>query len=793
MFRLLCGLCVVLLATLQARAASADELSQRAVERRAVEAAIWGIPAVNYDLMLQEAKKVGGKANEIVYWGRPLDWHNQTLTPNPDAIYLMAFYDTKAVGPVVIEVPPAEGGSLNANIVNVWQMALEDAGLLGADKGKGGKYLLLPPGYAGKVPDGYIPLQSDTYGGYALLRSNLKSHADADVAASVAYGKRIKIYPLSQAAEPPPTKFIDAQNALFDSTIRYDLSFFDGLNRVVQSEPWLDRDRAMIDQLRTLGIEKGKAFKPDDKTKAALTQGIEEAKAFMEAKYEAGLPPYWEGGHWTYPAFADFSKVAQAGYTDPDDYPIDERGTTYSYAYVGIKRLGAGQFYLIDIRDKDGRDFNGGSTYRLTVPANVPVQQYWSVTAYDRETHALIRNMPRASRSSQIAEMARNADGSVDIFFGPKAPDGKEANWVPTDAARKFELMFRLYGPTKALFDKTWRLPDVEKVADGLSIVDTASGAAVPVTADNFPRAESDLYFSAIAKRGGLGGFEHNRQSQPIDAQTVIRLNRDTLYSGAVFDLDAGPIAITLPDPGKRFLSMQVIDEDQYTPYVFYGGGKHTFTKEQIGTRYVAMALRILVDPSKPGDFDEVHKLQDAIKVEQPGGPGKFEIPNWDPVSQKKVRDALLVLASTLPDTNRMFGTKEEVDPARRLIGSASAWGGNPQKDATYLNVTPPNNDGRIIYRLNVKDVPVDAFWSVSLYNAKGYYEANPYNAYSLNSLTALKEPDGGVAIQFGGCDGKLPNCLPTMPGWNYMVRLYRPRAEVLDGTWTFPTAQPIN
>lgn len=205
------------------------------------------------------------------------------------------------------------------------------------------------------------------------------------------------------------------------------------------------------------------------------------------------------------------------------------------------------------------------------------------------------------------------------------------------------------------------------------------------------------------------------------------------------------------------------------------------------------MALRILVDPSKPGDFDEVHRLQDAIKVDQPGGPGKFEVPNWDPVSQKIVRDALLVLASTLPDTNRMFGTKDEVDPVRRLIGSASAWGGNPQKDATYLNVTPPRNDGHTIYRLNVNGVPVDAFWSVSLYNAKGYYEANPYNAYSFNSLTAAKEPDGGVIIQFGGCDGNIPNCLPTMPGWNYMVRLYRPRAELLDGGWTFPAAQPID
>lgn len=329
-------------------------------------------------------------------------------------------------------------------------------------------------------------------------------------------------------------------------------------------------------------------------------------------------------------------------------------------------------------------------------------------------------------------------------------------------------------------------------IAASVHAQEHSASAPVPVTADNFTRAETDLYFSTVVKRGGLGVFEHNRESQPIDGQTVIRLNRDTLYSGAVLDLDAGPVTIELPDPGERFLSMQVIDQDEYTPDVFYGGGKHILTREQIGTRYVALALRILIDPSKPGDLDEVHRLQDAVIVDQPGGKGRFEVPNWDPVSQKVVRDALLVLASTLPDTNRMFGTKDEVDPVRRLIGSASAWGGNPQKDATYLTVTPPKNDGQTIYRLNVKDVPVDAFWSVSLYNAKGYFEANPYNAYSLNSLTAAKEPDGGVSIQFGGCDGKRPNCLPIMKGWNYMVRLYRPRAEILDGRWKFPEAETM-
>ena len=316
--------------------------------------------------------------------------------------------------------------------------------------------------------------------------------------------------------------------------------------------------------------------------------------------------------------------------------------------------------------------------------------------------------------------------------------------------------------------------------------------SAIPVTPDNFVRAETDLYFSNIVKDGGLGKFVHRREPAAIDNQTIIRLNRDTLYSAAVFDLDAGPVTITVPEVGKRFLSMQFIDEDQYTRQVSYGAGVRTLTKEQIGTRYVVVAVRTLVDPSDPKDVQQVHALQDAIQVSQ-RSPGQFEAPKWDPASQKKVRDALLVLASTLPDANRMFGTKEQVDPVRRLIGAASAWGGNPDKEAIYLNVTPPRNDGTTVYRLNVGSVPVDGFWSISVYNAQGYYEKNALNAYSLNNITTKKGSNGTISVQFGGCDGKVVNCLPITRGWNYMVRLYRPRAEALSGQWKFPEAQPVN
>jgi hypothetical protein len=319
------------------------------------------------------------------------------------------------------------------------------------------------------------------------------------------------------------------------------------------------------------------------------------------------------------------------------------------------------------------------------------------------------------------------------------------------------------------------------------------AGNAVPVTVGNFNRAESDKYFGGVLKEsGGIGKLMHRREPARIDNQTVIRLNRDTLYSAALFDLDAGPVTITLPDAGKRFMSLQVINEDHYVPEVVYGKGNYTLTKAKVGTRYVMIAIRTLVDPDNPKDIEQVHALQDGIKVSQKS-PGSFEVPNWDQPSQNKVRDALLVLGSTIPDFKKAFGTKAQVDPVRHLIGTAVAWGGNPDKDATYLNITPSRNDGTTVYKLNVRNVPVDAFWSVSVYDAKGYYEKNPYNAYTLNNLTAKKGDDGTIAIQFGGCDGKIANCLPIVKGWNYTVRLYRPRAEILNGTWNFPQPQPMN
>jgi hypothetical protein len=449
---------------------SSDDLASRTVHRRAVEAVIWSTPAVNFDRMYQSMvhdAKAGEGSNKIVFWSRLFNWKNQTLTPNPDAIYFMAFFNTKDAGPIVLEIPPAGEGSITGSIDDCWQTALEDVGPAGVDKGKGGKYLILPPDYKDKPPAGYIPLQAYNYQGYALLRSILKTSSDADIAKAVAYGKQAKLYPLSQAAHPPATQFIDAIDVVYDSTLSWDMRYFESLNRIIQIEPWLTRDKAMIDQLKSIGIEKGKPFNPDAKMQDTLKAAALEAHAWLADQYEHSYfpPPYYDGGHFYVPVSHDVIEGLQTFYANPDKYPVDARGIAYTLGFFSSKHLGAGQFYLMTFTDKDGHHLDGNSNYRLNVPTNAPVTQYWSATVYDGDTHALVRNMQWASRSSQTPNLQKNPNGSIDIFFGPKAPAGKESNWVPTDPKGKFEVLFRFYGPQKPLFDKTWKLPDIEKTS----------------------------------------------------------------------------------------------------------------------------------------------------------------------------------------------------------------------------------------------------------------------------------------------------------------------------------------
>lgn len=319
----------------------------------------------------------------------------------------------------------------------------------------------------------------------------------------------------------------------------------------------------------------------------------------------------------------------------------------------------------------------------------------------------------------------------------------------------------------------------------------TPTRAQETVTVDNFVRAETDMTLKRYVDQGAFGKFFHIRQPAPIDKQDVIRMNRDTLYSAGVFDLDAAPVTILKPDSNGRFQSMLIINQDHSMQPVEHGAGSFTLSRKKIGTRYVFVVFRTFVNANDPQDIKTANALQDKIVPKQ-ATVGSFEIPEWDEASLGKVRDAINILASTKSDSSGMFGDKSKLNPINHLLGTAYGWGGNPEEAAKYLNVVPQKNDGKTPYTLTVSEkVPVDGFVSVTVYNSKGFLEKNDLDAYSINNVTATKNRDGSVTIHFGG-DPSNPNYLPITPGWNYIVRMYQPRKEILDGSWKFPDPKPV-
>lgn len=310
------------------------------------------------------------------------------------------------------------------------------------------------------------------------------------------------------------------------------------------------------------------------------------------------------------------------------------------------------------------------------------------------------------------------------------------------------------------------------------------------VTVDNFVRAETDMTLKRYAAQGGFGTFAHIRQPVSIDRQDVIRMNRDTLYSFGIFDLTS-PVRIVKPESHGRFQSMLVINQDHSMWPPEHGAGTFALTQENVGTRYVIVIFRTFMDPGDPDDVKAANALQDQIAAEQ-ASVGSFEVPDWDEASLKTVRDAINVLAATKTSAAGMFGDKAKLNPINHLLGTAFGWGGNPEEAAIYVNAVPEKNDGNTPYVLTAKDVPVDGFWSLTVYNAKGFMEKNDLGVYSYNNVTARKDADGGITIHLGGDPSSL-NYMPITPGWNYVVRLYQPRANLLQGTWKFPDAQLVD
>ena len=442
---------------------SSAELTKRTLERRAMDAAIWGMPIVSFDMMRQgffrDAKAHYG---DIMYWSRFSTWKNQTATPNTSTRYVIFFTNTKD-GPVVVDVPAVGDAALFGTLLDAWQVPLIDVGNTGEDLGNGGKYLLLPPRYKGDTPSGYIAVPSNTYNGFVAMRVISKSEQADDVRAAITYLKQLKTYPLAEANSPPEQRYIDMADKLWDGVVRFDEGIYKSLARMVNEELTQARDLEMLGLLRPLGIEKGKRFKPDVATRAVLKQASHEVHEwFMERLVNYGQR-YWPDRKWNIPAPPIASETGFS-WEAADYFDVDARGIGFFSFCAPPAKLDASTFYLDTFLDAQGQRLRGENTYRLHIPANVPAKQFWAFTVYDHETSSFVRKTARTGLDSYDQQMKRNADGSVDLYTGPKPPKGQDANWIPTVAGKGWFPFFRIYGPDEPLFQKTWKLPDITKV-----------------------------------------------------------------------------------------------------------------------------------------------------------------------------------------------------------------------------------------------------------------------------------------------------------------------------------------
>ena len=429
---------------------------ERLLQRRAIEAAIWGIPLVRFDAMRQaffrDAQAIYG---DIAYWLEPVDWRLQLAVASTLSNHVYCNFNTRT-GPVVIELPPAPGVRLTGSLVSGWESTLVEVGHEGFDKGRGGKYLVLPPDYGGMVPSRYITVRSETYNGRALF--GLKPSVDGDLSAVIAVVKRMRVYSLMEAVNPPEQRFIDMSERLFDGAIRFDDTLFDSLARMVSEEPMRTCDLVAMSQMYSLGIDKNVPFTPNRALREILNQSSHEVRAGLINAAATGefLSP---STHWVK------SDAACSGpgltFETANHFGIDERNVQFFMTFETPRKRRRPDPCLRAFCDTAGKPLQGGATYRMTIPAGGLVKQ-WELAAYDLQTGCFIRKSARVAVNSNSAP-CRNADGSVDVYFGP-TPVGHEGNWIYTESNRQWFALFRVYDPERAIVDNTWVLPDLEKL-----------------------------------------------------------------------------------------------------------------------------------------------------------------------------------------------------------------------------------------------------------------------------------------------------------------------------------------
>ena len=445
---------------------SVADLDYQVKYQRAFEAVIWSMPAIGIYGFHRGSAEIGAGANVILAYSKPARPNMEALTANNQVPYIASQTDLRQ-GPVVLEVPAAsDKASIYGQIVDHWQITIADIGPSGVDAGQGGKVLLTPPGYADQIPAGYIEVKSPSY--RVAFAFRCVPGPAGSPAQAYEYTQTMKMYYLSELPDPKPTRFIDPIDMRYSTLPLYDERWFDDLYAIVSVENVFPRDKVMMGMLASLGIQKGKPYDPDAKTRKAMRQAVIDAYYYMQQRMLHPDDPsriWWQDKHWYDVLFHDANREFAYDYADRID--LDNRADRYypgTYYPKKVSPKPAVQ-YVYALADKNGDELQGGKTYSFTMPAKVPVKQFWSLVIYDLETMAFIYNpLERAGLSSfDLPNMQKNSDGSVTLYFGPQPPQGLENNWIPTEGKRPLPVV-RFYGPTEEYRDKSWEMPDVELV-----------------------------------------------------------------------------------------------------------------------------------------------------------------------------------------------------------------------------------------------------------------------------------------------------------------------------------------
>ena len=445
--------------------AEAVSLTDKRFHRRAVESALWGQPIVSYWAMRDSLRTTFNyELNDVVYFSKPADWKYKFLTVNNTTLYSYVFFNVKKDGPVVIEIPTTTKDiGIFGSIMNAWQQAFIDFGGQGADRGLGAKYLVVHEDYQEPIPPGYITVYQNTFNGWIVGRTLVKDLKPETLAKAEEFIKQMKVYPLSEADKKNEQRFYDGSGKLINGVPPYDHRFFNALNDMVQEEQVADRDKVAMGMLKELGIEKGKEYSPSKAAKAKLDKAVNQAQQEFIDMMINNPDRYWSNRKWSYLLVPEVVLETKFSFEYPRMLDYTYRGVSYYSAISSVVTYGTQTQYLVGGQDSNGENLHGENDYVLHIPANVPVKQFWSALVHDNSTATYVENTPKAGVSSLDQGFITNPDGSVDVYFGAEAPKGKEANWAPTKAGVDYFLLFRFYGPTEALHQKTWVLGDLIK------------------------------------------------------------------------------------------------------------------------------------------------------------------------------------------------------------------------------------------------------------------------------------------------------------------------------------------